>query len=121
MMIATAHPGGDSLNGLGYTEMAAFLDVWERLVRHEPEKVAASFPGLLDHRRHVIGRRCLALPGGSPHIPPWSSARRFTLPGLPTKANSSHFLGKRPELPPLSPGKVHHQLPEIRSLAMHHR
>lgn len=38
-------------DGWSYEEIASFLNVGERMVRHELERATEAFPGLLDHRR----------------------------------------------------------------------
>lgn len=48
-------------DGWSYGEIAEFLSISERLVRHELEKSTEAFPGLLDHRRPENKNRLMRL------------------------------------------------------------
>ncbi len=48
-------------DGWSYEEIALFLSVGVRLVRHELEHAAESFPGILDHRRPDNRNRMMRL------------------------------------------------------------
>ena len=48
-------------DGWSYEEIAEFLGVRARLVRHELEQASAGYPGLLDHRRSENRNRLMRL------------------------------------------------------------